>query len=358
MASAHDLRALARAMQGQPPKDAEWNGVLNLANHSLITPRLALCLAPHRLPADVDAFLQDVLQRNRERNRRLRAQLRQAVMQLNRFGITPVLLKGSAALLGADGPRRDGRMLCDLDILVRPEQVDQAILALDAGGYSLISRRSGRDVHAVAELMREGEHATIDLHQRPPGPPGMAEVEDLPAHCSAETLGDGAVALLPNPALQLFFLVLHDQFHDGDYWSGRLNLRHLVDVADLLGAAESIDWPCLDALVATPVVRNALETVLIDCRWLTGVAAPAPRLRRLWPRLQHWRRLRQVGGPGWMIPFALATGLWEGANLLGHGRANRAGRRRVFGHEVDVDTPASRLSRMRDIFGAAGAGKL
>ncbi len=359
MTRAHELKALARAMQGALPADAEWAGVLDLANRSLITPRLALSMADSQLPADVDAFLQDVLARNRHRNQRLRAQLDSAVLQLNRRQITPVLLKGSAALLCAeDSPRRDGRMLCDLDILVRPDQVDDAILALEADGYALLSRRHGRDLHAVAELMRDGEHAMIDLHQRPPGPPGMAEVSDLQRHCSAEALAAGAVALLPCPTLQLFFLVLHDQFHDGDYWSGRLNLRHLLDTADLLGAAEGIDWPYLDSLVETSVVRNALETLLIDADWLTGVAPPARRLRRLWPRLQHWRRLQQVSSPGWMIPFAVATGLCESANLAGHGRANRAGRRRILGRDSGLGAPASRLSRMRDIFGAPGAGKL
>jgi len=355
---AHDLKALARAIQGRLPEDAEWNGVLELANRSLITPRLAFCVAHLCLPADVDAFLQDVLTRNRHRNQRLRAQLERAVLQLNRRNITPVLLKGSAALLCPDGPRRDGRMLCDLDILVRPDEVDDAILALEAGGYTLVSRRRGSDLHAVAELMRDGEHAMIDLHQRPPGPPGMAEVSELNRRCSTEAFGGGAVALLPCPTLQLFFLVLHDQFHDGDYWSGRLNPRHLLDAADLLSGAEGVDWLYLDSLVETSVVRNALETLLIDAHWLTGAMPPAPRLRRLWPRLQHWRRLQQVSRPAWMIPFAVATGLCEGANLAGHGRANRAGRQRLFGREGADDAPANRWSRMRDIFGAAGAGKL
>jgi hypothetical protein len=358
LACDRDLKALAGAMQGRPPQDAEWDGVLDLANRSLITPRLAIALADHPLPPDVDVFLQDVLARNRHRNQRLRAQLDSAALQLNRRGVTPVLLKGSAALLSADAARRDGRMLCDLDILVRPEQIDDAILALQAGGYALVSRRHGGDLHAVAELMREGEHAMIDLHQRAPGPPGMAEVSDLRARCSTEVIGDGAAALLPSPTLQLFFLVLHDQFHDGDYWSGRLNLRHLLDTADLLGAAGGVDWAYLDSLVETPVVRNALDTLLIDARWLTGATLPAHRLRRLWPRLQHWRRLTQVSRPGWMIPFALATGLCEGANLAGHGRANQAGRRRVLGRDGAAGGAGSRLSRMRDIFGVPGAGKL
>jgi hypothetical protein len=357
MTRARELSALAGALQGRLPKDGDWSGVLDLANRSLITPRLALSLAGRPLPADVDDFLQDVLQRNRQRNGRLRAQLEGAVLQLNRSHITPVLLKGAAALLCDDGPRRDGRMLCDLDLLVRPDEVDEAIGALQAGGYAVLSRRPGHEVHAVAELMREGEAATIDLHQRPPGPPGMAEAPQLRRRCSTETFG-GAVALLPSPTLQLFFLLLHDQFHDGDYWSGRLNLRHLLDVADLVNTAPGVDWPGLDSLVASPVVRNALDAMLIDAHWLTGVCVPAHRLRRLWPRAQHWRRLQQASRPAWMIPFALATALGEGANLAAHGRANRAGRRRVLGSEGPVGRPGGRLSRLRDILGLPGAGKL
>lgn len=358
MVRASDLAALAGAMQGRPPEDAQWHGVLDLANRSLITPRLALAMAGLPLPTDVEAFLQDVLARNRRRNARLTAQVGGVAKLLNGVGVTPVLLKGSAALLCSDAARRDGRMLCDLDILVRPDQVDDAIGALEGGGYSVISRRSGRELHAVAELMREGEQATIDLHQRPPGPPGMAEVDDLRLRCAAVDAGGGAAALVPNATLQLFFVMLHDKFHDGDYWSGRLNPRHLLDTADLLSAQEGVDWAYLDSLVTTQVVRNALETLLLDARWLTGVEPPADRMRRLWPRVQHWRRLQQVERPGWMIPLALAATLLESLNLAAHGRENKAGRKRVLGSASASGGSASRWSRMRDIFGVSGAGKL
>jgi hypothetical protein len=168
------------------------------------------------------------------------------------------------------------------------------------------------------------------------------------------------VALVPNPTVQLFLITLHDQFHDGDYWSGRLNLRHLLDICDLLTSGDGIDWPALDALVRTPVVRNALETQLVDTHWLTGAGAPIERRRRLWPRLQHWRRLEQVSRPIAMLPFALLTALVEASNLLSHRRENRTGRRRLF---VEDAIPASgriaaRLSRMRDILAAPMVGKL
>jgi hypothetical protein len=141
MSSRDDLRALAGCFQGRLPTETDWLAVLDLANRSLITPRLAMAMEGRAgVPDDVARFLQDVLRRNTNRNRALTAQLAEATLSLNRAGIRPVLLKGAAGLLAQTPLSRRGRMLCDLDLLVRPGDIDDAIKALEQAGYSICRR--------------------------------------------------------------------------------------------------------------------------------------------------------------------------------------------------------------------------
>jgi hypothetical protein len=351
---------LAGCFRGRPPPEHRWPAVLEIANRGLVTARLALELngAPGA-PEAVRAFLDDVVRRNRQRNQTVLGQLGDALRRLNALGIEPVLLKGSAALADGRFAAREGRILCDLDILVRPSETDAALTTLMSEGYRVFRRRQGEAPHAVAELVREGERASIDLHQRPPGPPGMAEIADLRERTSAVEVAGGR-ARIPDPASQLYLLVLHDQFHDGDYWTGRLNLRHLIDIGDLI-ADGGVDWARLDGLVRTRVVRNALDTELIDAAWLTGASVPGPRAARAWPRLQHRRRRLQIACPGLMLPLAAATGLCEVSNLAAHRREIRSGRLRLFSEpppRPPLGPLADRLVRFKDVFLTPVAGKL
>jgi hypothetical protein len=352
------LQSLPDCLRGWPAAVDDWLGVLALANRSLITPRLALAIGESPdTPEDVRVFLADILRRNRERNAAMTAQLQEAAEALSAAGIEPVLLKGSAVLAGASARRRDGRVSCDLDLLVRPNEIGRAVAALRGRGYAVFRSRAEADAHVAAELARDGDRASIDLHQRPPGPPGMADLGDLREACARPASMAGV--LVPDAAVQVYLLALHDEFHDGDYWSGRLNLRHLLDVGDLAAAPEGIDWGRLDGLVRTRLVRNALDTLLAGAAWLTGAQVPEPALAA-WPRLQHRRRLLQVEHPGLLAPFALATALIELPNLLAHRREDRRGRRRLF-HGDQPQTPAGlteRWSRLRAIFVLPAVGKL
>ncbi|OWK22116.1 hypothetical protein AJ88_15325 [Mesorhizobium amorphae CCBAU 01583] len=88
------LEALIAGLRGCPADRADWQAVIALANHTLLTPDLFSSLARagqiHRLPQEVREYLEFVHDCNRERNLRLRTQLSEAVAALNRRDIVPV----------------------------------------------------------------------------------------------------------------------------------------------------------------------------------------------------------------------------------------------------------------------------
>jgi hypothetical protein len=331
--------------------------VLWLANTSLVTPQILTAAeaagASERLPADGLPFLTEVRARNRERNRRLFAQLADALRALNAANIEPALLKGAALWVAQGRPATFDRMLNDLDLLVRPDEAETALAALKAAGFELHNRYQGSEVHVFAELGRPSDVGFLDLHQRAPGPPGAAEA----AWGGGErrVAWDGVAARVAEPAAQIFQLVLHDQFHDGDYWRGTFDLRHLLDIAAL--AEADPDWAALNTLASTPLLRRALEAQLLAARDLAGAAIPQRMLDDRLAGLQHRRRLAQFAHPALAGVLAAAGAAIDVPALLAHRAANRRDRRRLFGEGRATVGLRERLDRLRQLAAGPAAGK-
>jgi hypothetical protein len=331
--------------------------VVNLANRCLVTPQLTTALegAAHRPDGELWDFLLQVRERNRERNGRLWRQLAEAVASLNRAGVEPVLLKGAAILAAAAEPAAVDRVLSDLDLLVEPAQVEAAITALQADGFAVAGRYRGLAVHVVAELGRPQDVGYIDLHQRPPGPPGIAATPDLERRRDAIRVAGGK-AVVPTPAAQLLHLVLHDQFHDGGYWRGGLDLRHLIDVRDLLGAISSAEFRWLRQACQTELVRAALDAQLEAARLFAGAATP-PDAQTLHARLTRKRWRLQSVHPWLRLPLAGLAVALDGGKLAAHRRADRAGRVRVLAEHPSCRAPLrERLQRLAQLM-TADSGK-
>jgi hypothetical protein len=352
------LHALAAALRGEAPAEQQWLDVLWLANTGLVTPRLRAALARSggldQTPAEVRGFLDEVETRNFERNRRLFAQLNDAVAALNAAGIEPTVLKGAAIWSTLGRPAAFDRMLNDLDLLVRPTEAQRAVEVLETAGFPVHSRYPGPEVHVVAELGRPTDVGFIDLHQRPPGPPGVVEMAGLHRH-SRRVEHDGIAYRVPCPAMQVFLLVLHDQFHDGDYWRGGVDLRHLLDIADLAAGPDGVDWDLVRTLCRTSLVRHAMEAQLAAAGALVGAAVPRPTA---WGRLQHRRRLAQYHWPAAAQPLAFAAMALEAPFLMAHRLADRADRRRLFGKARAAVPVGERVERLRHIFAGVAAGKI
>lgn len=352
------LGQLRACLAGDPPREADWIAVVKLANEALLTPQLAAALqtAPG-LPDDARAFLAEVRGRNTERNRRLFGQLTEAVGVLNRAGIEPTLLKGAALWAGRATDEPFDRLLADLDVMVRPEEADRALATLTLHGFVVLNRREGHDVHAIAELARPQDVGAIDLHQRPPGPPGMAETDELQAH-RRKVSWSGVRAAIPSPAMTVFLTILHDQFHDGDYWRGGFDLRHLHDIALLAQRPEGVDWDHLLRLCGTRLTRHAAATELLAARRLMWAAVPRSVTDSPMVRFQHARRMGQFRWPALRPALAVAGIASEALNLATHALENRRGRRRVLGAAQQPGTAADRFDRLRHVFARPEAGKI
>jgi hypothetical protein len=318
------LNQLCRVLQGLPTSPIDWPSLVALANRSLITPRLEGSLESANAPEDVHVFVKEVARRNRERNARLLDQLDVAASALNAIGIEPLVIKGGACLVRNGGYAAG--VISDIDLVVRPNELDATLVALGGVGFNILSRQDGVTAHALATLGRAVDVGEIDLHQRPPGPPSFTSGS---AFLDGEAFRlDRGLVRTPHPHMHIYLQALHDQLHDGAYWRGGFDLRHAWDIADMLHSPAGVDWTALEALPPTRLTAHAVEAQLAICRLLTGARMP-PGVVKAYGQYQAQRQHFQYRWPLLTLCFAGITLLSEAMNLAPHRRRDREGRTAV-----------------------------
>ncbi|MDX8455566.1 nucleotidyltransferase family protein [Mesorhizobium sp. VK9D] len=303
MRSGNALEALIAGLRGCPAADADWQAVIALANHTLLTPDLFSSLVRagqiQRLPQDVRVYLRFVHDCNRERNLRLRAQLSEAVAALNRREIVPLLLKGAIPLFLSVPEHVPCRMTSDLDLAVEPVEEATAHACLEELGYAPVARGRG--------LARRQDAGMLELRASQAngfGPPGLVE-------------RDGLRVKIPPVHSRAMHWTMHDLLKEGDYWRGRIDLRHLRDLAQL-AESDHMDWTALRVAMSDRGARNALDTQLLALHHFFGTRIPASCARRPLVRFQHWRRVFTAKHPFLGAPLRLAGNLAWGARRFSH----------------------------------------
>lgn len=300
MRRSNALEALIAGLRGCPTDRADWQAVIALANHTLLTPDLfsSLLLAGQtdRLPRDVREYLQFVHDCNRERNLRLQAQLGEAVGALNRRGIVPLLLKGAVPLFLSPAGRVPSRMTSDLDLAVEPAEEGPARACLEELGYVEVAGARG--------MARQQDAGMLEVR------PSRANGFEPPKLVQQ----DGLLANIPPAQSRALHWMEHDLVKEGDYWRGRIDLRHLHDLAQL-AQSDDVDWTALQASVSDQGARNAFDTQLLTLRHFFGTRIPANCAQRPLVRFQHWRRVftarHPIIGAPMRLAGNLAWGIWR-----------------------------------------------
>ncbi len=310
------LRVLADGLHGRERATRDWMALISAANGALVTPALRGVLAADDVPKDAAAFMDMIAARNDERNQRLRTMMLDATAMLNAAGVTPIYLKGMA-IWAACRPDADSypRMMSDVDLLVRPDETRQALEALTAGGFKILQRHAEHR-HEVADLWRDGDVGVLDLHRRPPAPEALAALFDRDAYTVASPWP--GEARIPAPTHQVYLTCLHDMFHDGGFWRGGFDIRHLCDIAELARHPDGVDWDVLMSLPPTRLTRNAMLSQLVAAHRFAAAPIPTHLLRTVLPHLHHRRHEAQYLTPALRLPLALLGIGLEGFNLRQH----------------------------------------
>jgi len=336
---AHLVFRLARGtMMPRPSLDfggvTDWHRLLQLASdeNALIALREALKVkGGNGMPAEVERRLA-ILSLDREfRMRRLKDRLEQAIAALHRVGIDALLLKG-AALAQTHYGSFAARPMRDIDLLVRPEQADDARASMLRLGWEVDSElpddRTYLNHHHLPPLRDlEGSGLRLEIHRSllPAGHPFHFSEDEIWDAAQWVKVGGGQ-ALVMHPSHHAVHVAIHFA------WSHMLKLGAWHAFRDLatLGTTASFDW----YEFATTAARWGASSC---CYWtlrlghaMSGLTAPRAVKQQLCPSLpelvrrplaRHFIRALVRSEPG--CPSArLDRALWSLAMLPhqeGHG---------------------------------------
>jgi putative nucleotidyltransferase-like protein len=285
------IEDLLECLAGSARTPQDWRAVVGLAGETLTIGTLSEIILSKPgavvVPVEIHELLMTVRDRARERNERLTAQLSEMLPSLNALGIEPVVMRGMARLIST--PHSSARLISDIDLLIPAERLRECMQALTELEYQVV--KGGELNPAAIVFCRSRDVGMIDLHTQVQPFYLQLGYGSIARLCERTGVGTGYV-LLPSPTCQLLLTIVHDQLHDGDYWRGLVDLRHLVDTKDLV--AEGIDWTVLGGFFPSGSPARALQVYLRTARSLIKIAAPENLCGGIWARLQLLRRKLQT----------------------------------------------------------------
>jgi hypothetical protein len=270
----------------------DWLRLVQIARDNRVVPLLWRALqqqsAPE-VPPHILGDLRDGYRENAISSLRLLDHLFQVTQALAAEGIPAVPLKGvcfAAAWYNGLASRHAG----DIDLLIRPSQMDRAHDVLRALGYLRVSDKSHVIVEGHVEeslhyrhhslfLSRDG--VLIELHFTLHNNPYMlpVDVEDIVAQGLRVEVGKLRLPTMPN-ALQFAYLATHGARHS---WS---RLQWLCDIAlmvDRTSTDEIDEWL---AFAARLRVSNPVAQALIMAQRFLHTTVPDAVMRRF---ARSWR---------------------------------------------------------------------
>lgn len=315
-----------------PTAPIAWDQVVEASGEHLVAPTLGWCLRDDsRVPSDVFTCLDTLLELNGRRNALMLDALEQVIGSLNRVGITPVLLKGAAALVDGLFPDPGMRVVGDIDLLVPEAALLDGTAALKAAGFVRENPRVqfDADAHHLPARIHPATGISVELHKMPVPAPFRALVDAVRYHDDARVVRwRGLDARIPSPTDRVAHTVTHGQIVDEHYWRGIPRLRHLLELAALRTRhASEIAWSDLERRFGDAGFGAVLADTLAMSEELIerpGSRLGSPALRRLeatvnQPDRQRWtiyrravrRNARRVVQNPRFVLHALSSRFWR-----------------------------------------------
>jgi hypothetical protein len=229
--------------------------------------------------------------------------------------VTPLLLKGGAALATGLFPDPGSRFMWDLDLLVPEGQLECSVAALLEAGYAVPPKYAlvtdWSLCHHMAPMIRPDGAAAVELHRRIVKPKwGVLSPEDIwrnAVPCSTRHL-PGAVAVVLEPTDELIHCFVHSQLCHDNHACLRIDLRHLHHFAQLCHRhGEEIDWMRIAALRHDQALGKNFRAYALLAKRLFCVTLPLPdEPERAAKRYVSYAMALQVGWRrrllrGWLI---------------------------------------------------------
>ncbi len=262
-------------------KQLEWHKFLLCADRHFILPSLFFSLSSsgllRYLPKDLAEYLRAVWTLNRRRNRMMRQALISVCSRLNGIGITPVLLKGAAALTEEEDSGLFDRVMYDLDLFVPDGRSGEARDFLKEHGYTPLYDNEAfwQHHHHEVPLRHNKFPVSIELHRYILS---LKKFNDVPISIrdGARTIqSGGADMLVPDVTFRVLHNFIDHSLHDGFFFQNRIDPKRLYESARLRTAQnQKIRYQQIQEYCREKGVNTAWLTYCLSGRRLFSCPVP------------------------------------------------------------------------------------
>lgn len=261
-------------------EDMDWNLFVELVHHHRTHVLSYSNLSRHArnyVPENIWQQLKAMNDQTRIRALQHAAELARLCKKFTELDIVALPLKGvllSQELYGDPGIRQSK----DLDILIKPKDLDKTATMLEEEGYrpallshNILTARHKEHIRNALhhlEYFHESKHINLEIHWncvfwQP------AQVAELWNHCrQIEWLGVNMNCL--DDEARLLYLCDHGTSHQ---W---FRLKWLGDIAMLFSRGPSYDWSKLPGLADRLGLRRVLAQTALLVHWIYGIQLPDP----------------------------------------------------------------------------------
>ena len=220
-----------------PVKETHWQLLVKTSSDNMILPSFFLALQRHNLlqhlPADLQQYLQQILELNRERNLNVIRQAGEVRDLLKKNDIPCLFMKGTGNILDGLYSDTGERMVYDLDVLVPEDKMLTSAQLMEAQGYHTQKKFNPRALDSTMHypiLLREDQVAGVEIHRMP-----VQYLYRKSFH--SESIFENVVVsqsekgfLLMNYSHRIIHNFLHAQLMHSGHYNARVSLRDLYDL--------------------------------------------------------------------------------------------------------------------------------
>jgi hypothetical protein len=234
------------------------------------------------------------------RRRAQRDQLIAIIAALNQAGIVALVLKGARYLLAPQGPWCEARSMRDIDLLVRKDDAQAAVAALERQGYASDAQFVPMDQH-LPELWMSGRPSAVEIHTEALAFSARKtlatdEVWQRAVRLSTEA---GAFFVLP-VEWHLLHGLLNHQLSDRGHARCLLALKALWEFA-LLGCEMSEEaWRSIDDHMNGRGQADVLGSWIVQAARLFGLGHPPGGTISSAARAHAEQTLAHAARPDWL----------------------------------------------------------
>ncbi|MGR7813235.1 nucleotidyltransferase family protein [Lacinutrix undariae] len=212
--------------------NVNWDNIVMEGSKNLVLPAIYTNLktkdALQILPKDLEVYLSEITQINRNRNRAILKQATDISAILNAHNIKHVFLKGTAMLVLNHYNDLAERMVGDIDILVEKQKLITAFNLIKANGYSKtlgFAYHNPQHRH-LERLIPDKELAAIELHAQLLAKKNQHHI-NVNHVLQTREIREGMA--IPNPYYRALHNVCNWQLNDHGHYYGEINHRTLYD---------------------------------------------------------------------------------------------------------------------------------